>query len=282
MSGTGNLYDIAGKSLNENIMQRVAEFTRENLFIGIPAVVEGVQDYESKQCVDVRPLINDVYFTKNNTIIQASILRKVFVKLTEGGGFKIKVPVHKGDLCTLHWSHRDIGKFLQGQGEAVDVDISSVAELNDCWVELGFGTRNSHQNPSVDNLIVEGEATTITITPSGEVTVNTSGTSYLKSSHHTIDTDTTITGNLVVKQNTTTEGDNTTNGNTQTDGTTTSTGLLTATAGVQAPSYGGIGGAGGTMTIDSATITTDATIGGISYAGHIHTDSQGGDTSTPK
>ena len=157
--------DIMNISAKELVQQSLADFTREDLFIAIPATVTKVDDYESKQVVDVKPVINDVY--EDAEITRAVTLGSVFVKLPSGGGFSIKLPIAVGDLVTLHYAHRDI-------------------------------------------------STTITIKPSGEVTVDTSGTSYLKSSKHTIDTDVEITGTLKVV------GDVINESNVTTTGTTTS------------------------------------------------------------
>lgn len=210
MTTTRRPIDVVNLSAKELIQQSLADFTREDLYVGIPAIVTNTDKYESEQVVDVRPVINDVY--EDDEITKAVTLGSIFVKIPSGGGFSIKLPIAVGDLVTLHYAHRDISTYLDGDGSDIDSPLGMVADIRDCWVEHGFGTRKSHQKPSKTDLIIEGANTTITVKPSGEVTVETEGTSYLKSSKHTIDTDVEITGVLTVvgdvinKANVTTTG----------------------------------------------------------------------------
>ncbi|AUR84725.1 hypothetical protein NVP1063O_058 [Vibrio phage 1.063.O._10N.261.45.C7] len=269
------VYDLGGSSLSENIDRRARDFNRENLYIGIPAIVTSVDDYETLQCVDVQILINDLYTWKDNTILTSPKIGKVFVALPSGGGFTQKMPVSVGDKVRLCWAHRDLSNFLDGDGSAVDQIASSVSELEDCWVELGFGTRRVNQKPSKDNYIIEGPNTTITITPEGVVTVDTEGVSYLKSSHHTIDTDVTITKTLTVNGNTSLDK------NLDVGEVTTSQGMVNALSGVQAASYAGVGGGAATFNVDMGVNGT-VTINGININTHYHIDAEGRPTGVPQ
>ena len=269
------IYDMNPTSFSANTRKMLDEM-RESLPLSIPAIVTKTSDYESLQCVSVEFAIKDIFPNKADAELGTVKLEKVFVKLLHAGGFKVKCPVHKGDIVTLQWSHKDLGKFLDGSGDVVSQSINEIADLEDCWVELGFGTRKNHTNPSVDNFIIEGEGTLITITPSGNITVNTDGnvrmvakgSSYLKSSHHTIDTNTTITKNLEVK------------GNTEIKGTTDSRGAMSGHAGVFASTFAGLGGSAASFNVDM-NINGTVTINGININTHTH---QGvhGKTSPPQ
>ncbi len=274
---SNHIYDMSGMSLSENIIKRVGDFNRQNLYISIPARVVNVDDYETLQCVDVKPVINDTYTMHDLETLQSITMRKVFVKHTSGGGFDILPPVEKGGLVTLHWPHRDISTFLDSDGtEDVDQPVEWIAQMEDCWATLGFGTRREHQNPSQKNLLIRGPKTLVTITPEGHITTETAGdvkiiaegSSYLKSSHHTIDTDVTITKSLVVEKDTTTDG------NTLTKGTTTSQGAVEAQAGVFASAFAGIGGAAATFEVDMG-ITGTVTINGVNVNLHTHVGGTG-------
>jgi hypothetical protein len=165
--------DIGTQSTPEIIQKALSDFTREDLYIALPATVVGVDDYETTQCVDVRGVINDVY--EDEAIVQSVLIRKVFVKLPAGGGFKIKLPIAVGNLVTLHWAHRNLNTFLDNSGISIDEPINMVADIRDCWVEHGFGTRSNNQSPSKTNFIIEGDNTEITITPEGVVSIVTKG-----------------------------------------------------------------------------------------------------------
>lgn len=209
------IYDFFSKSLKDIAYSRRNQASDHN-FKGIPAEIVGVSEYEEYQCVDVKFLINDVYIERDNMVLESMTLKRVFVALQRSGGFSIKQPVAVGDIVRLSWAHRDLGDFLDGSGNSVDLSIKEIARIEDCWVELGFGTRKNHTNPSIDNLIIEGPNTTITITPDGDVSVKTSGTSSITSSAHTINADTTIKGSLTVTGNTDVVGTLTTAGATVT------------------------------------------------------------------
>lgn len=263
-------------NLSENTRKLIDEM-REGLPLAIPAIITNTSDYESLQCVSVEFAIRDIFPTKADAELDTVKLEKVFVKLLHAGGFKVKCPVHKGDLVTLQWSHKDLGKFLDSDGSIIAQNVTEIADLEDCWVELGFGTRRKHTNPSVDNFIIEGEGTTVTITPSGDVTLKTDnnvrveagGSSYLKSSHHTVDTNMTITKNLKVK------------GNTMVDGTTDSQGALSGHAGVYGSTFAGIGGSKANFAVDMK-INGTVKINGININTHTHTGNEGRPTSPPK
>lgn len=215
MTTTRRPLDIATMSVPELLQKALSDFTREDLYIGIPVVVTDVSKYESKQTVDVTPLINDEY--RDEIILNAPTLKSIFVKIPNGGGFSIKLPIAVGDLATLHYTHRNISTFLDGDGSAVDVPIDMVADIKDCYVTHGFGTRNNHQKPSQTDLIIEGNNSLITIKPSGEmstvlpkttqvikpdgtITTITEGSAFLKASDYTIDNNVLITGTLTVEK----------------------------------------------------------------------------------
>jgi hypothetical protein len=249
------IYDFHTKALYDAAYSRRDQSSDHN-FKGIPAIIVGTDDYETLQCVDVRAAINDLYIERDNLVLESLTLKKVFVSLPFSGGFKVKSPVSIGDPVRLSWAHRDLGGYLDSDGSGVDVNINEIAQIEDCWVTLNGGTRKNHTNPSTTDMIIEGPNTEIRITPEGVFTAIHSGTSYIKSSHHTIDTDLTVTGNLIVQ------------------GTSNLIGMVTAPAGVAAASYAGTGA--------SVVMLGNVTIGGIVVNGHTHTNPEGGDVGPMK
>ncbi|CAH9012842.1 putative baseplate assembly protein [Vibrio phage 501E54-1] len=263
-------YDMITNSLTEHTNSRTEEL-KQNIYKSIPAMIIGVDDYEKHQCVSVEFLIRDIFNKKDATILEAVRLEKVFVRLPKFGGWKFKYPIQKGNEVVLHWSHKDLSKFLDGDGSSVSQSITEVGELEDCFVELGFGTRKNHNNPSLHNLILTQKATTITITPEGHISLTTDGdistiakgSHFLKSSHLTIDNSVTINENLSV------------------GGTTTSTGVVTARSGVHASTYAGLGGGAANFAVDIG-INGTVTINGVVVNTHTHTNPEGGDVGVMK
>ena len=267
------IYDFFSKSLKDSVFARRNQASDHN-FKGIPAEVVGVSDYEGLQCLDVRALINDIYVERDNLVLESITLKKVFVALPRSGGFSIKQPVGVGDIVRLCWAHRDLGAFLDGDGSSVDININEIAQIEDCWVELGFGTRKNHTNPSLKNLVIEGPSTEIVITPEGVVTVNNAGTSYIKSSHHTVDTDMTITGNTQI------DGTLTVSGAADFESTVLAQGALSAQSGTFSSTYAGFAGVSAPATFNvDMNITGTVTIDGINVNTHIHTDAEARPTS---
>ncbi len=174
------IYDFFSKSLKDVVFSRRNQASDHN-FKGIPAEIVGVSDYEGMQCVDVRASINDVYVEKDNLTLESITLKRVFVSLPNSGGFTWKRPVKVGDKVRLSWAHRDLGAYLDGDGSRVDVNINEIAQIEDCWVTLDGGTRKSHTNPSLENLIIEGPNTEITITPDGKVSITSKGNIEVRS-----------------------------------------------------------------------------------------------------
>ncbi len=281
------IYDMGAAPLTENINRRMSEFTRENMYIGLPAKIVGVDDYETLQCVDVEFVINDVHTKLNMELMKRTILKKVFVKLQGGGGFQEKIPVSKGDLVLLKWPHRDLGSFLDGDGSSVDQPVNYVAELEDCWVELGFGTRKNNYKPSKVDWVFQGPNTVETISPDGTITKITTGTTFLQSSEHTIDTDVIITktlhvmGDVVFDKKLNVKGDTTLDSKLNVGGVTNAQGAVNALAGTFSSTYAGVGGGAASFAVDMG-INGVVTINGVVINTHTHLDAEGRPTQGPQ
>ena len=216
--------DLTIPTVTRTAQDVLREWSTEDLLIGIPATVMGVDNYESQQVIDVTPDINDVY--SDGRVVSAIILKSVFVKLPHGNNFSVTLPIAVGDKVTLHYSHREISKYLDGTGNPLDVLINP-ASSRDCWATHGFGTRNSNQSPSATDFVVKSNKTTITITQAGKLTITTADEAYLSASKYTIDTNVEITGTLLVGGNVTHSSDVNTSGATTSN--TVSAGTVSAT-----------------------------------------------------
>lgn len=229
-----------GEFINERIMA-VKRIMRD----GIPAEVIGTDDYESEQCVAVEFKIADIYTMRDSVELRTMKLKKVFVRLPKFGGWEFKYPVAKGDKVILHFSTKDLNKFLAGDGSTVQQAIEDVGEIEDCYAELGFGTRKVNNSPSLEDLIITNGNATLTVKPSGDYSLVTSGEGYYKSAKTKFDNDVEITGNLIVDKE------------------------VTSKTGMFSPTYTGYQGSG-TMSIDSIEVLNNVTINGKSVDGHDH------------
>lgn len=245
------IIDPLSKNSKQGLNDALSNFNRSNLFIGIPAIVTNVGNYEKYQTVNVRPVIDDDQV--DDIIIKSVEIKDVIVKLPNAGGFTISMPIQVNDRVTLHWAHRDISKYLLTDGyQSVSQLMSMVADLRDCWVEAGFATYSNNQSPHPTSLEIRGNGTVIELTQEGNLNITTKEAT-LKANKYLIDCpETHMTGNLLV------------DGNQETKGT------VTSKSGMFSPSYSGIGGSGGTMSIGEINAESSIKINGKEINGHDH------------
>lgn len=200
------VYDLSISSVMEQIDERLSDFLTDDLLIGIPARVVKDSDYESDQTVDVQPVLDSKLI--DDRVLTAPVIKKVFVKLPSGGDFSILIPIKIGDLVTLHYSHKAISSWLDGEGDQLTQSSRFIAQDRDCWVTHGFGTRKVNQSPSQTDFIIKGPKTTFTFDPTGAVTldteadvlVKTTGNSKIESVTHTVAANMIVEGTLTVQQ----------------------------------------------------------------------------------
>lgn len=187
--------DIGTKTTTNIVSEAIYTFSSEDLRLAIPCEVVDISKYESNQVVSLQPLVSDVY--EDGVVITPRAIKDVFVQLQNGGGFSIKLPVAVGDKAILHYTHRDLSTFLSSDGSSVEIPIGISGRNLFCT--LGFGTLSNNQSPSQTDLIIEGENTTITIKPNGEIIADTNGKTTLKTPEYYVDSPTTtFTGNVTV------------------------------------------------------------------------------------
>lgn len=193
MSSQNRNLKYSVRTTNELIHDYIEDYVLDYIKTSIPAVVTNVLDYETKQVVDVKTVITSTY--DDGTVTKQLNLQKIFVKLQEGNGFKIKLPIKVGDKVTLHYTHRALNSWLSGSGESVSEDIEMSFGNKDCYVLHGFGTVNNHQSPSKTDMIIEGHGITITLKPDGSITTVATKTD-LTSPNNFIKGDINITGDI--------------------------------------------------------------------------------------
>lgn len=288
---SNSIFDIGASNFNELLDKRIEMARQTDIKIALPAIVTNVDNYATKQCINVTPLINDAY-EEEDLVLNAPTIKSVFVRLPGGNGFEIKIPIKVGDLVVLHWTHKNLSKFLEGDGSAVDVDVSVSPEERDCWAEPGFGVRKDNYGPSQTDFQLTGPATSIDITQEGAVTISTdsdvditikgaktekvtgnvtltvggnlsatvSGNATIESSKHTIDAPITqVTGNLIVAGNISCTGEY--SGGT---GTCTIPYLVVENTGI----------------IPTLTTADSLKAGGVEVIGHVHGGVESGGSTT--
>lgn len=249
------------KTLPEIFRESMDLHMSENLYLSIPAEVTSVDNYESQQSVDVKPLIGTVY--SDGDVVNPVNLKNIFVKLPDGGGFSVCIPIKVGDLVTLHWTHRSLNSYLAGDGSQSNEGIDANFQRRDCYVLHGFGTRFNNQSPSKTDFIIKGDNSTVNITPLGVVTIDAKEVN-VNCETSTVSAGTSVDVNTPLS---------TFSSDVKINGKLDVVGEVSSTTGMKAPAYGSLTGTGGTMTIGNITAQSSVTINGKSVEGHDHNNS---------
>jgi len=134
-------------------------------------------------------------------------LLNVPIMVLQAGGFSMTFPIKAGDECIVFFSQRDISLWLENGGQ---IQTSSKRQLNmsDAVALVGLQSAKKRVvNYDPDNLQIRTENASLTITPDGEVLVDTRSEINITS-----DNGINITGNVDI------DGEITVSGNMNTDG----------------------------------------------------------------
>ena len=246
------------KTVPQIMGETLHSYIKDQVFISLPAIVTKTDDYESKQTVDVKPLLGTIY--PDGDIVDPVNLKNLFVKLPSGGGFDICIPIKVGDLVTLHWSHKSLDNFLASSGGQANNDLNNFLSRRDCYVMHGFGTRSNNQSPSATNFIIRGDNSETVITPSGDITTDCNSIT-INCKTATLNAETSVDVNTPITTFST---------DVQINGKLDVVGEVSSEAGMRAPFYGTATGLGGSMTIADIQVLNNVTINGKSVIGHDH------------
>jgi hypothetical protein len=116
----------------QEVMERAARAViAEWVHSGCPARVERYDD--SKQLVDVKPLVKDFHRSETGALVVASvpILTSLQVGFYSASGFQITTPIEVGTIGWVHFADRSLDRWLAGNGQEVDPEIYTRFNLTD-------------------------------------------------------------------------------------------------------------------------------------------------------
>lgn len=266
MSSASRGLSFGIKTIPEIFEESIENYVDQNLYLSVPAVVINTSKYSSQQVIDVKPLIGVVY--PDGTEVEPAALKSIFVKLPHGGDFSIQMPIKVGDLVTLHWTHRSLNSFLNGDGSSSLESLEANFQPKDCYATHGFGTRRNNLAPSTTNFVIKGPKSNTVITPEGDITT-TCVNSTLSCQTATVNASTSVTITSPIS---------TFNGNVQINGALDVSQTITGMADLNIATDGIFGGG---VTATGVVGGSDLIAGGVSYLGHTHIDSTGNPTQPP-
>lgn len=165
------------KTFRDTVVRILEEYLQDNIRCSMPAKVVSVKDYERYQCIDVKPLVNNLY--KDNMSVQYPVIFSVPVVLLGGGNALVSVPIAVGDTVKLEFSRDSLQEFLDSEGKnPVTPSTFRRYALTDAIATPALPTRSKTLNPNPTDLEIKlldssGEVNgSIRITPDGDLIVD--------------------------------------------------------------------------------------------------------------
>ena len=173
-------FDDTDKHELGDVIRANIEFYLRHMFnTGIPAQITGIDDYESKQVINVTPIINNTY--KDGVVLEYPELLDVPVILPSAGRGLLSFPVRINDVVWLSFSQRNLGEFKDGVGDEpaglpfqrFTPGTRSLNELKDAVAFLGGDTETSHLQPNPNDVELKFADSHIRLQPDGTIFIKT-------------------------------------------------------------------------------------------------------------
>ena len=149
----------------------IRDFMRFNLNTSFPAEVVNVKEYNTKQFVDIKPLIHAQY---PDGILETSVIYSVPVIFPSGGGALFSCPLGVGDTVLAMVSQRCLSSWLVGDGSrAAETDFDNF-DLNDAMAIPGLYTSQSNLSPNPDDVEIKFKDMSFKLEAGGSITLETS------------------------------------------------------------------------------------------------------------
>lgn len=210
--------------------------------------------------VDVQPLIKTRYTTGQETFAPSYDV-PLMVYSGVRGNARITVPVAVGDNVVVLYSDRDVGPMLSGDGTTASDSGFFKAHMDSPILAIPCFFPNAVAKPiDSQNIVIENNGTSITVTPDGNVNVVAGTKVYVNTPL------TQFTGNVVIDQNLHVKQHVTVDGNEEVMGSFTVHGKSTGK---------------GSLEIDGTITSHSDVISAVSLNGHTHACPDGA-TSGPR
>ena len=157
-----------------DIFERFFEgYSKDNLYTSMPAVVMSVNNYGSRQTVDVRPVISKVaasgYVMSNEEIT----IYEVPIVSPAGGGGLLSFPIKVKDIVWLNFSMRSLEdwQYSEGSSEVVPSDSRHFHQTDAVAFPCIFTSKNNLA-PSTDNVELKFKDSIISLKHNGDIDIN--------------------------------------------------------------------------------------------------------------
>lgn len=159
--------------VQENNLSRIQQEIRSTVNTCLPAEVTSVENLNSDQTIQVRPLINEIY--PDQTALQHSEIFGVPVMFPSAGGGLLSFPIEVGDTVLVVFAQRSIAEWLEDEGGPATPNNYRKLSLTDAIAIPGLYTKMSNLSPNTTDVELKFANTSVRIAPSGNLTAAVSG-----------------------------------------------------------------------------------------------------------
>lgn len=121
-----------------------------DLHTALPCKV--VTYYESKQAVDIQPLLKKEY--SNGYVADIPVIKNVPLIFQGTSTSLISFPISVGDIVLAVFCERSTDKWVSSTGSSVNPQSGIMHDITDCFAIPGLQTFKTHQDPNPDNFEV--------------------------------------------------------------------------------------------------------------------------------
>lgn len=173
-----------------DVLNGLVDYRLLTLNTQLPAVVTSV-DYENNH-LDARPLVSTRYSDERQVPFPELFDVPFLIVSGNAGSARITFPIKVGDTVLIQFSQRDGQGFMQSDGRTQVKSFSGTTHgLYPILALPCLYTNRSSKATDPDNIVIENGSTSITMNPSGVVTVNTPTAIFTN--------DVTVRGDLTVE-----------------------------------------------------------------------------------
>lgn len=176
-------------------LERLVESKLNNVFTTLPAKVTQV-DYTKNQ-VTIKPLLKTKRQNDEQAVFPEIPNVPIFVLSSGRGSARITLPVAVGDTVLVLFASRSLGEFLKSTADSPS-DTSSRIPLGPYPIAAlpCIFTEATAKEIDSTNVIIENESSKVTISPSGDITIDAPSTCTINSVQTTINSNLSVNGNV--------------------------------------------------------------------------------------
>ncbi len=166
----------ANYKFKEVVQDIIDEFVAGSVYTQMPAIITDVSQFEDKQVVSVRPMVNRTHGSGEVVVPPPSLNCPVI--FAGGGGGVMTFPLAKDDRVLLVYAMRSLTDWKGLGTPNEDTDSTTPRDkrhhsMTDAIVIPGLETLTSHGSPNINDVEIKYKGATIRIMKNGDIDLDT-------------------------------------------------------------------------------------------------------------